>query len=210
MNRLRGKLTYANVVATLALFVALAGGTAFAASKMLPRNSVGAKQIKKEAVTPVKLSKASKAALTGQDGPRGATGPQGPKGERGDQGERGEKGERGEVGPSTGPAGGALTGNSPNPDIAPETRGVAMAGVTAAGENPPSIKTWFNRRGGAPTITRVLVGHYQVRFPGISPDVLSNLTVTSSTSSGDVVGVGSGGAAGDRYLQVTLQDYNGN
>jgi hypothetical protein len=82
MNRLCSKFTYANVVATLALFVALAGGTAFAATQ-LPKNSVGSKQIKKAAVTPAKLSKAAKSTLKG---PTGAAGPQGPKGDRGEPG----------------------------------------------------------------------------------------------------------------------------
>ena len=53
VSRLRGKLTYANVVATIALFIALGGG-AYAAFK-LPKNSVGAKQIKKNAVTGAKI-----------------------------------------------------------------------------------------------------------------------------------------------------------
>jgi hypothetical protein len=79
MNRLCSKFTYANVVATLALFVALAGGTAFAATQ-LPKNSVGSKQIKKGAVTPAKLSKAAKSTLKG---PAGAAGPQGDRGEPG-------------------------------------------------------------------------------------------------------------------------------
>jgi len=48
----RPRLNYANVVATIALFVAL-GGAAVAAS--LPKNSVGAKQLKRGAVTTDKL-----------------------------------------------------------------------------------------------------------------------------------------------------------
>jgi hypothetical protein len=86
LNRLRGKLTYANVTATLALFLVLAGGTAFAASQMLPKNSVGAKQIRKGAVTPAKLAPATAVRLTG---PKGATGPQGPQGQPGVQGPAG-------------------------------------------------------------------------------------------------------------------------
>lgn len=62
MNRTRGKITYANVVSTLALFLVLAGGTAFAAKEMLPKNSVGAKQLKKEAVTGAKIKNG---AITG-------------------------------------------------------------------------------------------------------------------------------------------------
>jgi hypothetical protein len=91
MNRVRGKFTYANVISTLCLILVLGGGTAYAASQ-LEKESVGPKQIKKEAVTPAKLSKAAKATITGPAGPKGATGdtgPQGPKGDRGDVGPRG-------------------------------------------------------------------------------------------------------------------------
>ncbi len=52
---MRPKLTYANVIATLALFIAL-GGASYAAFK-LPKNSVGTKQLKKNAVTTAKLKK---------------------------------------------------------------------------------------------------------------------------------------------------------
>ncbi len=54
MHRLRGKLTYANVIATIALFVAL-GGASYAAVK-LPKNSVGTKQIKNKAITGAKIA----------------------------------------------------------------------------------------------------------------------------------------------------------
>lgn len=50
-------LTYANVVASLALFIAL-GGISYAAAT-LPKNSVGAKQIKKNAVTSSKVKSKS-------------------------------------------------------------------------------------------------------------------------------------------------------
>lgn len=56
MKAARKRLTYANVISSLALFLALAGGTAFAASQ-LGKNSVGAKQLKKNAVTAAKLKK---------------------------------------------------------------------------------------------------------------------------------------------------------
>ena len=120
MSRLLSKLTYANVMATIAVFVAL-GGVGYAATR-LPRNSVGTKQIRKSAVTPAKLSKKAKARLqgpAGPEGPRGADGArgpagqqgqrglQGPAGDRGAQGPQGEKGERGEKGDTgeRGPAG---------------------------------------------------------------------------------------------------------
>jgi hypothetical protein len=108
MKHLRGKLTYSNVISTLCLLLLLGGGTAWAATR-LPRNSVGTRQIKKEAVTPAKLSRGAKATLVGvgAQGPIGPQGPQGPKGDKGDKGEpggKGERGERGERGPE-GPEG---------------------------------------------------------------------------------------------------------
>jgi hypothetical protein len=53
MKTLQRKFNYANVVATLALFVAL-GGSAYAAGK-LPKNSVGTKQLKAGSVTAPKI-----------------------------------------------------------------------------------------------------------------------------------------------------------
>ncbi len=53
----RQRLTYSNVIATMALFVAL-GGVAVAATQ-LPRNSVGTRQLKRGAVTSAKLAKKS-------------------------------------------------------------------------------------------------------------------------------------------------------
>ncbi len=53
MRYVRGKLTYANVVATVAVFIAL-GGAGYAAVK-LPKNSVGTRQIKNHAVTGAKI-----------------------------------------------------------------------------------------------------------------------------------------------------------
>lgn len=61
----RPKLNYANVIATIALFVAL-GGAAVAAG--LPRNSVGTNQLKRGAVSAAKLKRA--AVTAGKIAPR--------------------------------------------------------------------------------------------------------------------------------------------
>lgn len=74
ISRLRPKLNYSNAIATIALFVAL-GGAAVAAG--LPKNSVGAKQLKKGAVSAAKLKKgavtsgklAQKSVVAGKLGP---------------------------------------------------------------------------------------------------------------------------------------------
>ncbi len=55
MKHLRQRLTYANVMATIAVFIAL-GGASYAATQ-LPKNSVGSKQIKKNAITTAKIKK---------------------------------------------------------------------------------------------------------------------------------------------------------
>jgi hypothetical protein len=57
MRKLRDRLTYANVMATIAVFIAL-GGASYAAIK-LPKNSVGTKQIKKNAVKASEIANSS-------------------------------------------------------------------------------------------------------------------------------------------------------
>jgi hypothetical protein len=54
MNPIRKRLTYANVISTLALFLVLGGASALAATN-LGKNTVGANQLKKNAVTNAKL-----------------------------------------------------------------------------------------------------------------------------------------------------------
>jgi hypothetical protein len=53
VSRLRERLSYANVTATLALFIAL-GGTSYAAVS-LPRNSVGSTQLRSNAVSSAEI-----------------------------------------------------------------------------------------------------------------------------------------------------------
>jgi hypothetical protein len=81
----RPGLTYANVTSSVALFLAL-GGTGYAVSQ-LPRNSVGNRQLKANAVTSGKIrsgavqrSDIAPSARGGSRGPRGPAGPVGPTG----------------------------------------------------------------------------------------------------------------------------------
>jgi hypothetical protein len=93
MKGMKDRLTYANVTATLALFVAL-GGSSYAAvtlprnsvgSPQLKTNSVGAAEIKRKAVRSSEISdrsirlrdisKSTRNALHGQTGPAGPPGP---------------------------------------------------------------------------------------------------------------------------------------
>ena len=102
LSRVRARLTYANVAATLALFVAL-GGSSYAALK-LPPNSVGSEQVKPGSLRASDFKASDRARLRG---PRGRVGPRGPAGPRGASGARGATGARGLTGTRgpTGPAG---------------------------------------------------------------------------------------------------------
>lgn len=53
MKQIRKRLTYSNVMSSIAVFLVLGGATAFAAG--LAKNSVGSKQLKKNAVTSAKI-----------------------------------------------------------------------------------------------------------------------------------------------------------
>jgi hypothetical protein len=82
MSRLRKRLTYANVIATLALVLVVGGGSAIAASQF-GKESIPSRALKKESIGPGKLTKAAKATLTGAPGPAGPAGPAGAQGPAG-------------------------------------------------------------------------------------------------------------------------------
>lgn len=92
-DAIRNRLTYANVVATMALFIAL-GGSSYAAIQ-LPKNSVGSSALKKNSVTNSKIKKSAVGSRHVKNGslltedflagqlPQGAAGPQGATGAAG-------------------------------------------------------------------------------------------------------------------------------
>ena len=103
MRRLTGKLTYGNVAATLALFVAL-GGSAAADSGLftgaqiengtvhgvdLANHTIGTRKLRYHSVTLRDLSRPTVRRLKGAKGRRGMTGSQGPTGARGPTGPTG-------------------------------------------------------------------------------------------------------------------------
>jgi hypothetical protein len=95
LHRMRSRMTSAHVISLIALFVAL-GGTGYAAVK-LPKNSVGASQIKTGGVgsSEVKNGSLKKADFKNSDLPAGPQGPQGPAGANGTNGTNGAPGPAG-------------------------------------------------------------------------------------------------------------------
>lgn len=98
MSRKSQHLTFANVVAFIALFVAL-GGVSWAAVT-LPAGSVGTRQLKPGAVNSAKVRDRSLLAKDFKIGQlsRGAAGAPGPKGDTGPKGDPGPKGDTGPKG----------------------------------------------------------------------------------------------------------------
>lgn len=157
-TRLRSQLSYANVMASIALFLALGGG-AYALS--VPRNSVGTKELKKNAVTSSKIraravtsAKVRDRSLLATDFKGGELprGPAGPPGAAGPTGTPGPQGPQGPAGPITGtlPSGVTLRGgygiaarSTANSVQAPISFGLALPGdpathyVPIVGPAPP-------------------------------------------------------------------------
>jgi hypothetical protein len=109
----RRHLTYANVMATIAVFVAL-GGSSYAAlrvtGKQVADRSLTGRDVKTGSLTSRQIKDRSLRAKdfragqlpAGVQGPQGIAGPQGPDGPKGEKGDTGAKGDAGEVGPTYG------------------------------------------------------------------------------------------------------------
>jgi hypothetical protein len=143
---LRGRLSYANVMATLALFFAL-GGTSIAAVQALPRNSVGSPQIKNGSIQKVDISKRTVAGLRGARGPAGSVGPTGPTG---------ATGPRGAAGPA-GPPGlsGYVSGTAPDSTVSVAVGAQGTANSWCPAGTQPLGGGYFSEATGVPALRTV-------------------------------------------------------
>lgn len=145
MAWLQARLSFANVIACLALFVALGGGAYATVGRSASAGTLHGCVTKRTGSLRIVSSEAhcrrrSEYAIAfSVTGPPGAPGPQGAAGPLGPQGPIGP------TGPSTGPAGGDLTGSYPAPTIAPgavTTSALANGAVTSAKLTP--AEPWRN------------------------------------------------------------------
>lgn len=154
MKHLRTRLTYANLMSSLAVFLILGGATAFAANQ-LGKESVGTKQLKKGAVSLAKIKKSAQNALKGATGPQGAPGPVGPKGDTGAAGTalayaRVE---------TTGVVDSAHSKNVTSANVShPETGTYCFSGLSPAPKNAVATPQFFEP---APSILALFVGAFE-------------------------------------------------
>src|SRR5215204_664015 len=158
-RRITRHLSYANVMATIGVFVAL-GGASYAAVA-LPASSVGTKQLKKSAVAAAKIKRNAISSAKVKDGSlqRGdfASGAllQGPQGVQGAKGEPGPQGDAGTPGPFPGvlPSGTTMRGAYALLDVAPNAgylaRDSVSFGLSLPKETAPMVKAHFIALGGA-------------------------------------------------------------
>lgn len=208
---LRAHLTYANVMATVAVFVAL-GGSSYAAVK-LAKNSVKSKHIAKGAVKrsdiakrSVNSAKVADFSLLAKDFKAGQipAGPQGTAGPKGDTGAKGDTGEPGEAGTAVAYATIASDGTL----IPTKSKNITAANID------PDTQTGIVCFTGLPFTARNAMVAPQGIFNGGQPDVIASPFVTlGASATGDCSGQVqvrtfdvSDGALADRPFLIWFED----
>jgi hypothetical protein len=161
LSALRARMTYANVMATIAVFIAL-GGSSYAAIKVTGKNvkdsSLTGRDVKNSSLT---TSDVRNRSLLAQDFKAGQL-PAGPQGIPGTNGEKGDKGNQGERGPSDGWA-------------VPLVGGAAEVSLPPGQYVAQAVGRWQNQSSVDPALHECLPS---VTFPGDPEPILGPGTTT--------------------------------
>ncbi len=218
MKQIRKRLTYANVMSSIAVFLVL-GGAAFAATK-LPKNSVGTKQLKKNAVVTAKIknnavngAKVNESTLgtvpsatnashagSADSANHAGSADNANHAVSADKATTAENVTDGSITTSK-LANGSVTGAKLATNYLPEsTPGVPLAGARVSSSGV--VVKWFNRYGGEPTVAHLSTGVYVLTFPGLEGKAYYNQSV-GTVSLGDIGEVYRGSSNGNPYIRTS-------
>ena len=219
MKQLRKRLTYANVMSSIAVFLVLGGGAAFAANQ-LGKNSVGSKQLKKNAVTAAKIKNNAITAAKIKDGAVNGGKLSDGSVTTGKIAGSAVTTDRVAEGAITGGkiASGAVTNDKLATQYLPSsTLGVPVAGASVSSGG--TVRAWFNRFGGKPTTEKLSTGSYKIVFPGLEGQAYydnsiafvslretnpGEITRTSGNGNPRINTYNSAGTAADRSFEFVL------
>lgn len=186
MKKLKGQMSFSNVIACVALFAAL-GGVAVAATQ-LPKNSVGSKQLKAGAVTSAKVKDHSLQATDFV-----GSLPVGPQGDRGSPGAPGAPGEPGKRGPSDAYyafSNNALTNSKTLSLAVPEGSYVVTASMVASNSDQAN---WARIGCDLESLQDETMGHYGVALVELGPAYGPAAAFYATASAHGVMSFGAGG-----------------
>jgi len=203
MAPMRRHLTYANVISTVCLFIAL-GGSAYAAvtitGKEVKDNSLTSADIRNGTLKSTDFGRGvlppAGSSQAGAQGPQGPAGPQGETGPKGETGAQGERGPKGDAGPGAVPI--ALSIPMETFELRTIDVGSWTVGFSCTPrEGRPQVQLWAQTDAGA---------EGQLQWTGIRDDSLGGTFVTAG---GNVVntqnrGIESRWAPAGGYASVGL------